>query len=114
MGDRVAVPPQASFAGLLRELRATAGLTHEELAEAAGVSYRTISDLERGINLTPRKETARLLADALCLTGPEREGFEAAARVRRRPTGRTAQVELGSVAVPRQLPAAVAGFTGRA
>jgi transcriptional regulator with XRE-family HTH domain len=33
---------------LLQQLRAEAGLTQEELAEAAGVSSRTVSDLERG------------------------------------------------------------------
>jgi transcriptional regulator with XRE-family HTH domain len=59
-----------SFRGLLRQLRAGAGLTQEELAEAARLSLRSVSDLERGINLTARKDTARLLADALGLTGP--------------------------------------------
>jgi transcriptional regulator with XRE-family HTH domain len=57
---------------LLRRLRTDAGLTQEELAEAAGVSTRSVSDLERGINLTARKDTARLLADALGLTGGTR------------------------------------------
>ena len=47
--------PQATFAGLLRKLRARARLTQEDLAEAAGVSPRTISDLERGIHLTAHK-----------------------------------------------------------
>ena len=70
------------FGGLLRQLRAGAGLTQEELAEAAGLSPRSVSDLERGINLTARKDTARLLADALGLTGPARAQFEAAARGR--------------------------------
>ena len=35
----------------------------------ARVSPRAISNLERGISQTARKETARLLADALNLTG---------------------------------------------
>jgi transcriptional regulator with XRE-family HTH domain len=45
-----AVSEQAglSFAGLLRQLRDEAGLTQEELAEAAQVSQRAVSDLERG------------------------------------------------------------------
>ena len=70
------------FGGLLRRLRADAGLTQEELAEAASLSPRSVSDLERGINLTARKDTARLLADALHLSGQERALFEAAARGR--------------------------------
>ena len=44
-----------SFAGLLRHLRDEAGLTQEELAEAARVSQRAVSDLERGINRTAAK-----------------------------------------------------------
>jgi DNA-binding XRE family transcriptional regulator len=42
-----------SFAGLLRRLRGEAKLTQEELAEAAGLSLRAVSDLERGIHRTP-------------------------------------------------------------
>src|SRR5438552_16666608 len=69
-----------SFAGLLRQLRAEARLTQEELAEAASVSPRSVSDLERGISRTARKDTALLLAGALSLEGPVRELFVAAAR----------------------------------
>ena len=53
----------AQFGQLLRQLRTSAGLSQEELAQAAALSTRTVSDLERGINLTARNETARLLAD---------------------------------------------------
>ena len=69
-----------SFAGLLRRLRAEAKLTQEELAAAAGVSPRSVSNLERGINRTAHKDTAVLLAGALGLTGPAEELFVAAAR----------------------------------
>src|SRR6266487_5838912 len=69
-----------SFAGLLRQLRAGAKLTQEELAAAAGVSPRSVSNLERGINRTAHKDTAVLLAGALGLTGPAEELFVAAAR----------------------------------
>jgi transcriptional regulator with XRE-family HTH domain len=100
----------SGFGGLLRRLRAGAGLTQEELAEAAGLSPRSVSDLERGISRTARKETARLLADALGLTGPARAEFEAAARGRPVPgcpgTG-------GAAAATRTLPRDVASFTGR-
>ena len=70
------------FADLLRQLRAEARLTQEELAEAAGLSPRSVSDLERGINRTAHKDTAELLAGALGLAGPVRGLFVAAARGR--------------------------------
>ena len=76
----VAEQPALSFAGLLRQLRAEARLTQEELAEAAGLSPRSVSDLERGINRTAHKDTAVLLAGALGLAGPARALFVAAAR----------------------------------
>ena len=76
----MAEQPGLSFAVLLRQLRAKALLTQEELAEAASLSPRSVSDLERGINRTARKETALLLADALGLAGPTRELFVAVAR----------------------------------
>ena len=72
--------PPLRFAGMLRQLRAEAALTQEELAEAAGLNPRTISDLERGLATTPHKDTVRLLADALQLGGSARVEFEAAAR----------------------------------
>ena len=86
-------------------LRTDAGLTQEELAEAASISQRSVSDLERGINQTARKETARLLADALNLTGPARAEFEAIARGRipageYRRRGRTGRGRRGDADAP--------------
>jgi transcriptional regulator with XRE-family HTH domain len=78
----VAERPGPGFAGLLRQLRAQAGLTQEELAEAASLSPRSVSDLERGIHRTAHKDTAGLLADALGLTESARALFVAAARGR--------------------------------
>jgi len=72
--------PGLSFAGLLRQLRAEARLTQEELAEAASLSPRSLSDLERGVSRTAHKDTAQLLAGALSLAGPVRALFVAAAR----------------------------------
>jgi tetratricopeptide (TPR) repeat protein/transcriptional regulator with XRE-family HTH domain len=100
------------FGGLLRQLRTGAGLTQEELAEAASLSPRSVSDLERGINLTARKETARLLADALGLAGAERALFVTAARGRA-PALAAGEGVLGSAAAPRTLPRDIASFTGR-
>jgi predicted ATPase/DNA-binding XRE family transcriptional regulator len=67
------------FGDLLRQHRLTAGLTQEELAEQAGMSARGISDLERGARSHPHRETLRLLADALGLSGAERSAFVRAA-----------------------------------
>jgi predicted ATPase/DNA-binding XRE family transcriptional regulator len=64
-----------SFGALLRRLRREAGLTQEELAERAGLSVRGISDLERGVNRTTRRDTARHFADALDLSGETRTRF---------------------------------------
>ena len=101
------------FGGLLRRLRADAGLTQEELAEAASLSPRSVSDLERGINLTARKDTARLLADALGLAGPQRALFEAAARGRAPAAGVLAAVHGSLTIMPGNLPAQLSAFIGR-
>ena len=102
--------PPARFAGVLRGLRTGAGLTQEELAEAAGLNSRTVSDLERGLATTPHKETVRLLADALQLGGSARIEFETAARGHAA-TGRVGG--RGVAAATRMLPRDIASFTGR-
>jgi tetratricopeptide (TPR) repeat protein/transcriptional regulator with XRE-family HTH domain len=107
-GEAVA-EPSVTFAGLLRKLRTEARLTQEELAEAARLSPRSVSDLERGIAATPRRETVRLLADALGLAGSARAEFEAVARGRPVPAG---PVTRGAAAM-RTLPRDIASFTGR-
>jgi tetratricopeptide (TPR) repeat protein/transcriptional regulator with XRE-family HTH domain len=115
----VVAEPGLSFADLLRRLRAAARLTQEELAEAAGISPRSVSDLERGINRTARKDTALLLADALNLTGPVRTAFVAAARGRA-PAEEVLAARSGASAgngsaaeATRTLPRDIGSFTGR-
>jgi tetratricopeptide (TPR) repeat protein/transcriptional regulator with XRE-family HTH domain len=114
----MAEQPAPGFAGLLRQLRAEAELTQEELAEAAGLSPRSVSDLERGIHPTARKDTAVLLAGALGLAEPARSLFVAAA------TGRIAAAQAlaaipqqalvaSAAAATRALPSDIASFTGR-
>jgi transcriptional regulator with XRE-family HTH domain len=66
----------ATFGELLRDHRRATGLTQEQLAERAGVSPRSISELERGGAHVPRRDTVALLARALGLVGPELEAFE--------------------------------------
>jgi len=53
------------FATLLKRYRQAAGLSQEALATRAQLSARAISDLERGINRTPRNDTLELLTEAL-------------------------------------------------
>ena len=111
MGPGPARGPHAStFAGLLRQLRIAAGLTQEQLATAAGLSPRSISDLERGVNLTARRETVRLIADVLNLTGTARAAFQASAR------GLSPDQALpggGAATATRTLPRDIGAFTGR-
>lgn len=79
-----AEPDTLSFGALLRDRRLAAQLTQEELAERAGISARSVSDIERGISRAPQKATVRLLVDALGLKSEERDVFESAARASRR------------------------------
>jgi transcriptional regulator with XRE-family HTH domain len=121
--------PESDFAGLLRALRKEARLTQEELADESTISLRTIQDLEGRRHRTAHKSTAEKLGDALGLTGQVRALFVRAA------AGRAAVAEVlaaraasgpeaspadpsfaapGPVPVPRELPADVSAFTGRA
>ncbi len=61
-----------SIGRLLRQYRAVAGLTQEELAARAGVSVRGLSDVERGLHRAPHPETVRRLAEALALSETQR------------------------------------------
>jgi tetratricopeptide (TPR) repeat protein/transcriptional regulator with XRE-family HTH domain len=114
----VAEQPDGDFAELLRQLRAKAGLTQEELAEAAALSPRSVSDLERGIHRTAHKDTALLLAGALGLGEPERELFVAAARGYGPAAGvlaavREAALGAAAAAATKTLPRDTVSFTGR-
>lgn len=92
---------------LLADLRLAAGLSQEELAEAAGMGVRTIRDIERGATAQPRRDTRWRLADALGLSDDVRRRFEAYYG--------DANVHQEAVAgtVPRQLPPDVREFVGR-
>ena len=66
----------------LKQLRLAAGLTQEALAEKAGISARTVSDLERGLRSVVHNDTARRLASALGLADEQHHRFDALARGR--------------------------------
>ena len=74
-------PAGASFAALLQRWRHSSNLTQEGLAERSGLSPRSIQNLESGRVSRPRRDSVRLLADALGLTGRARAEFEHAARI---------------------------------
>ena len=114
----MAEQPGVGFAGLLRQLRAEARLTQEELAGAASLSPRSVSDLERGIHRIAHKDTARLLADALGLAEPVRALFVAAARGKAAPEDvlaarRGEAPGAFTAAATRTLPRDTVSFTGR-
>jgi tetratricopeptide (TPR) repeat protein/transcriptional regulator with XRE-family HTH domain len=97
---------QASLAGLVRAHRTRLRLTQEELAERAGLSERTLRNLEGGRIRRPYPDTVRRLADALQLAGPHRDKLEAAA------SGVLPEVAPEGT-VPSLLPLSVTDFTGR-
>jgi predicted ATPase/transcriptional regulator with XRE-family HTH domain len=72
----------APLAALIRGRRVSARLTQEELAERAGISVRTISDIERGLRRSVYRDTAERLAEALEVASAEREEFILVARRR--------------------------------
>jgi tetratricopeptide (TPR) repeat protein/transcriptional regulator with XRE-family HTH domain len=106
-GD-ASITEQPSFGELLRSHRHAARHTLEQLAEASGVSARTLSDMERGRSRGPQQRTVAALADALALGEVARQQLIDLAREGRlrdhwtRPTGLC------------ELPRAVDDFTGRA
>ncbi|MFD4636122.1 ATP-binding protein [Lentzea sp. NPDC058436] len=92
------------FAALVRHHRRRAGLTQESLAARSGISVSTIRGVETGRRTNPQVSSIRQLARALGLAPAEEEELLVAA-------GGTPPADRP---VPRQLPAAPAGFTGRA
>jgi predicted ATPase/DNA-binding XRE family transcriptional regulator len=96
-----------AFGELLREFRAAAGLTQEDVATLAGLSARGISDLERGARRSPHPTTVRRLAAAIGLLDEDRLALEAAAHQCRAPTRRRSTADRG-------LPTPFTSLVGRA
>ncbi|MEV5844017.1 helix-turn-helix domain-containing protein [Streptomyces sp. NPDC051985] len=93
---------------MLRGHRRAARLTLEQLAEASGVSARTLSDIERGRSRGPQHRTVTALADALALDGDTRTRFLELAR-----DGRLEDHWSRPASGLHELPCGVADFTGR-
>src|ERR1051326_7149480 len=83
MVDRAALAMDSGsdFGDRLRRWRVEAGLTQEQLGELAGLSARTVSDLERGVRRYPYRDTRQRLADALRLDDAQRSAMRVGARV---------------------------------
>jgi predicted ATPase/DNA-binding XRE family transcriptional regulator len=103
------MPAGRSFAELLKQHRAAAGFSQEELAERAGLGTRTISDLERGVARWPYQGTIALLAEALGLDAAAREALDASAR---RPRA-AADAAGGEAPPPAGLPGYLTELLGR-
>lgn len=67
------------FGVQLQRYRKRAQLSQKTLADLSTVSVRAVRNLELGRVAAPRRETVRLLADALALTTDERLSFELSA-----------------------------------
>src|SRR4051794_6945722 len=80
-GGAMKATRKETFGELLRGYRKAGGRTQEDLAERANLSFRTISDLERGVKQRPHSDTVHMLALALSLSDEERVEFEQAARL---------------------------------
>jgi len=105
----MATSAHPAFGDLLRRHRLAAELTQEQLADRAGLSWRGISDLERGLRRVPQRETLRLLGDALELGPLQRAEFETAAR---RPPA-PAAIEVATARPGSDLPVPPTALIGR-
>lgn len=103
---------ERSFGELLRWHRIAAGLSQARLSERSGLSVRGISDLERGLRLAPRRETVRLLAQALGLLPSEWTALLLASRQGVQNRGRGSLPESQSRGLS-PLPSPVDAFVGR-
>lgn len=109
--DPIALP--VPFGDMLRRLRRAVGLSQEALAERATLSWRTISDLERGIKRRPQQETFRLLADALDISPQDRALLEDAARGPERAPSLMILSAATPAPPPQRLPAPLTPLIGR-
>jgi tetratricopeptide (TPR) repeat protein len=74
---------RGEFCLLLARSRTLAGLTQEELAQAAGISLRALGDMERGRTRGPQRQTVQALSAALRLDPEQAAALEQAAQAGR-------------------------------
>jgi predicted ATPase/DNA-binding XRE family transcriptional regulator len=103
-----------TLAELVRQFRSDARLSQEDLAERAGLSPQTVSNIERGIAPSPRAITLSLLAEALGLDVDKKERLTAS--IRRQPAGLPPPLQVAepfAVRGIRRLPPGPVRFIGR-
>jgi transcriptional regulator with XRE-family HTH domain/tetratricopeptide (TPR) repeat protein len=96
---------QPGYGVLLRRFRLESGLSQEELAEAAGVSVRTVRNLESG-QVVPQRRTTEEIVRALALDVLQRDLLLSSLKEHRRP-------RLADNQATRCLPRDVSDFVGR-
>jgi transcriptional regulator with XRE-family HTH domain/tetratricopeptide (TPR) repeat protein len=101
------VKPGTSLATQLRSLRTAADFTLEALSGRSGISARAISDIERGVSLSPQKRTILALADALGLHATARDKLLRAARAH--PRAKAIDEDRSTAVAPHR----TADFSGR-
>ena len=121
----MASPASEAFGDKLERLRKERFLSRQALANASGVPYATIRDLEHGKTRAPRLSTIKNLADALELRDSERSEFLTSAGERARQYPRKPGTEIRQGAeepddeagarepVARTLPRDIGSFVGR-
>lgn len=117
----VAAGARDGLGEFIRSRRRGAGLTQEELAERCGLGVRTISDIERGRVVRPRRRSLELLSGALGLAAPTLEELRQvsladsgeASQLAPVVADRTGYRGQHAPVVPHQLPVAVHHFVGR-
>lgn len=102
-------PQPSTFGELLKFHRLRALLSQQQLAVRAGLSDRAIRNLETSRVRAPNVSTARLLAEALSLSGSDLDEFTDAAVGDRAPD----REEPPDPVRPAQLPMATRHFVGR-
>jgi DNA-binding SARP family transcriptional activator/tetratricopeptide (TPR) repeat protein/transcriptional regulator with XRE-family HTH domain len=100
---------EPEFGDLLRAERAVRGLTQEQLAEAAGLTGRSIRSLEAGVS-KPRRNTIALLCSAMDLPRPSQEAMLRSCGFATRRPDDISDDTRGPAQLPRDLP----DFVGRA